>query len=254
MYNMFVSGAEADGTRRKIVSAAVGLFADLGFAAVSVREIAHEAGVHFSVINYHFGSKEALYQECLRYAGSSPRFCEAVSLADESNADGLGLLVQLAARLLDDAEAQSDRGACSRLIAREMMSNSPNTQILMEHWDPGMRMVQRVVARMGGMEADSAEARFYAMAYFSLLVNLGDFRRMLEAELGLEGGELSSEWMAIRVGALFEGLRGRGVGSIGEVGATGGGLPDDEVEVDGDFERSRPGQGDLDVLQSDHVK
>lgn len=207
MYNLTMSVVEAEGTRQKILSAAVGLFADLGYAAVSVREIAHEAGVHFSVINYHFGSKEALYQECLRFAGSSPRFCEAVSAADESSEDGLELLVQLAVRLLDDAEAQSDRGACSRLITREMMSNSPNTRVLMEHWDPGMRMVQRVVARMAGLDADSAEARFYSMAYFSLLENLGDFRRMVEAELGLDSGELSTEWMATRVGALFEGLR-----------------------------------------------
>jgi AcrR family transcriptional regulator len=47
-------------TREKILSAAKSLFEDNGFDSTSVREIAAAAGVNVALINYHFGSKEAL--------------------------------------------------------------------------------------------------------------------------------------------------------------------------------------------------
>lgn len=50
----------------RIEHAATHLFAEHGFAAVSVRDIARVAKVPVSAINYYFGSKEALYRECTR--------------------------------------------------------------------------------------------------------------------------------------------------------------------------------------------
>ncbi len=50
----------------RIEHAATQLFADRGFDAVGVRDIARMAKVPVSAINYYFGSKEALYRECAR--------------------------------------------------------------------------------------------------------------------------------------------------------------------------------------------
>ena len=50
----------------RIERAATELFADHGFDAVGVRDIARNAGVPVSAINYYFGSKESLYRECTR--------------------------------------------------------------------------------------------------------------------------------------------------------------------------------------------
>ncbi|MBM4266980.1 MAG: TetR/AcrR family transcriptional regulator [Deltaproteobacteria bacterium] len=50
----------------RIEQTATKLFADRGFDAVSVRDIARAAQVPVSAINYYFGSKEALYRECAR--------------------------------------------------------------------------------------------------------------------------------------------------------------------------------------------
>lgn len=55
------------GTKRDIVVAAGELFAEHGLEGASVRTIAKKAGVHIAAINYHFGSKENLYLETLRY-------------------------------------------------------------------------------------------------------------------------------------------------------------------------------------------
>lgn len=49
-------------SRGKIIAAANTLFAKQGFDATSVREIADLAGVNVSAINYHFGSKNGLFE------------------------------------------------------------------------------------------------------------------------------------------------------------------------------------------------
>ena len=53
--------------RDAIMQAALLLFAQRGYDGVGLREIASEAGVAQPTINYHFESKEILYDEVLRY-------------------------------------------------------------------------------------------------------------------------------------------------------------------------------------------
>jgi len=50
----------------RIQDAATRLFAEHGFDGVSVRDIAQSAGVTVGSINYYFGSKDSLYEECGR--------------------------------------------------------------------------------------------------------------------------------------------------------------------------------------------
>ena len=59
---------ELGGTKLAIVLAAGELFAEHGLEGTSIRPIAQKAGVNTAAINYHFGSKEKLYTEVLRYA------------------------------------------------------------------------------------------------------------------------------------------------------------------------------------------
>lgn len=61
---MTASGAKE--TRGRLLTAAAHLFADRGFQAVSIREIAKEAGVNSALVNYYFGSKDALFEEVIR--------------------------------------------------------------------------------------------------------------------------------------------------------------------------------------------
>jgi AcrR family transcriptional regulator len=53
----------ADDTRNAILSAAERLYADRGFADVTLRDIVAEAGVNLAAVNYHFGSKDELIAE-----------------------------------------------------------------------------------------------------------------------------------------------------------------------------------------------
>jgi len=49
-------------TREQILRAAEPLFAEHGFAGVTMRGIAKAAGVHLGQLPYHFGTKDALYR------------------------------------------------------------------------------------------------------------------------------------------------------------------------------------------------
>jgi AcrR family transcriptional regulator len=48
-------------TKEQILIAAERLFAEHGFAGTTLRNVVSEAGVNLAAVNYHFGSKEALF-------------------------------------------------------------------------------------------------------------------------------------------------------------------------------------------------
>jgi AcrR family transcriptional regulator len=52
-------------SRNKLINAALPLFAEKGYAAVSIRELAAKARVNSALITYHFGGKENLYRAVL---------------------------------------------------------------------------------------------------------------------------------------------------------------------------------------------
>lgn len=54
-------------TQIKIIEAAELEFAKSGFSGASVRDITSVAGVNIAAINYHFGNKEKLFCEMVRY-------------------------------------------------------------------------------------------------------------------------------------------------------------------------------------------
>lgn len=60
------SQARAQETRGRILQCAREAFAQHGFSAANVRDIAREAGTTHSMITYHFGTKDQLWRESVR--------------------------------------------------------------------------------------------------------------------------------------------------------------------------------------------
>ena len=59
--------ARNDGTREKLLLAALNLFGQYGFEDVSTRKLAELAGVNLQAINYYFGNKRGLYNAVADY-------------------------------------------------------------------------------------------------------------------------------------------------------------------------------------------
>src|SRR3982750_4118509 len=57
--------ARAADTKARMLDAAEALFMEHGFEATSLRSITAAAGVNLAAVNYHFGSKEELFQAVL---------------------------------------------------------------------------------------------------------------------------------------------------------------------------------------------
>ena len=53
-------------TRQKMMDAAETLFAERGFSGVSLREILSSCGLNVAAANYHFGTKEVLFEHVFR--------------------------------------------------------------------------------------------------------------------------------------------------------------------------------------------
>ena len=56
-------------TREALLAAGLKHFAECGFKAASVHDIAKDAGVNVSLVSYHFGNKDGLFKSCFEQAG-----------------------------------------------------------------------------------------------------------------------------------------------------------------------------------------
>jgi len=54
---------DTQGTRERLMEAAMVEFAQRGYAGATVADICARAEANVAAVNYHYGSKEKLYQE-----------------------------------------------------------------------------------------------------------------------------------------------------------------------------------------------
>lgn len=137
--------ATRTGRRRAILDAVTALFAQRGFAGVSVQEIADEAKTHKTTVLYHFESKEALYGAVLDE--TMARMADVMHEFLGGGFDSEGLRERVG-YLLDQILAHfAQHPAHARLMAWE----------LLEVGDPSI-YVERFVERIYVPAVDSLEA------------------------------------------------------------------------------------------------
>jgi AcrR family transcriptional regulator len=129
-------------TREQLVSAAERLFASRGFMGVSVRMIAAEAGVNWSLVGYYFRSKDGLLAEVYR------RHCTAlnrarVRLLTEARRNGLRLESVIAAFVqpaLEEIQGRDGENPYSRLRAMLAAEDAPLfAQLVTDNFDQSSR-------------------------------------------------------------------------------------------------------------------
>jgi AcrR family transcriptional regulator len=76
-------------TKTRILDAAEQLFMEHGFEATSLRSLTAAAGVNLAAVNYHFGSKEVLFQAVLTRR-LDPMNQERIELLERIEREGVG--------------------------------------------------------------------------------------------------------------------------------------------------------------------
>jgi len=156
----------ASETREQLLAAAERLFAERGFGAVSVRMIAAEAGVNWSLVGYHFRGKDGLLAEVYR------RHCatlngERLKLLTDARRAGLQLESVIEAFVRPAlAEIQGEnQNQFSRLRGMLAAENAPLfTQLVAENFDQSSRtFVAALRECLPGLTADEILWRFHFM-------------------------------------------------------------------------------------------
>jgi AcrR family transcriptional regulator len=102
------------------VDAAIHLFADRGFEAVSLRDIAGLAGLTHGLLRHHFGSKQDLWFAAVE--AIETRFRGALTILDEEGGDPL----QQARHLVEHLTELSQRyPEVSRMLFHEAVNGGP---------------------------------------------------------------------------------------------------------------------------------
>ena len=130
-----------DDKPRRILDAAVRVFAAQGYDASRVGDIAREAGVAYGLVYHYYDSKEAVLEAVFREAWG--RLLAAVALAEatsEDAAEQLELVVKIVLR------AWRDDPDLVRLLVREVTRN-PHIQDELDEIGQAFASLERMVRR-----------------------------------------------------------------------------------------------------------
>jgi AcrR family transcriptional regulator len=133
--------ATAEDKPKQILDAAVRVFAQQGYEASRVGDIAKEAGVAYGLVYHYYGSKDAVLEAVFREAWG--RLLTAVAVAEqtgETAPEQLELVVKIVLR------AWRDDPNLVRLLVREVTRN-PHIQDELDEIGQAFASLQRIVER-----------------------------------------------------------------------------------------------------------
>lgn len=149
-------GLRVDGeiTRTRILETAGRLFATAGYAETTGKVIAARAGVDQASINYHFGSRNGLYEAVLREAHG-----RLIKLADLQQLAGSPLPAVAKLRVLIDQLVARAQGGTDgwhlQVLARELMAPSSHLRALFRtELLPKLSAVRSILSGITSIPAD----------------------------------------------------------------------------------------------------
>ncbi len=118
------SRSDGAATRQHLLDVAGQVFAERGFADATSKEIAERAGTPMASVNYHFGSREALYEAALVEAHQQIVGLEQLTSVAEAAGDPQARLRAVLGQLVELA-TNGKRHWGFMLMLREVLSPSP---------------------------------------------------------------------------------------------------------------------------------
>ena len=146
--------ADGSDTRRRILEVAGTIYAEQGVARTTSKDICARAGVNLAAVNYHFGSKDALYGAVLVEAHS-----QLVALEDlQRIAIGPGsprARLERVLRLLLDRVATGRQPWGLKVLVHEMLAPSAQVPVLIRRAvKPKARLLFALVGEVLGVPQD----------------------------------------------------------------------------------------------------
>lgn len=137
-------------TRERLLESARRLFAERGFADVTVRELCRDAGANLALVSYYFGDKLGLYFEVVNQAIASVREFNSLAMtapAGSSAEERLGLFVRgLLYRIFEFRGADS---WVHKLVQHELTRpTEAATRIMQEAMAPRIRYLADIVTEL----------------------------------------------------------------------------------------------------------
>ncbi|NIA14697.1 MAG: CerR family C-terminal domain-containing protein [Nitrospiraceae bacterium] len=158
------------GTKLALILAAGELFAENGFEGTSVRAIAKRANAHVASVNYHFGNKENLYTETLRYVLMKGGDTQPgrVPLDDErlQSREGIAEIIlevvraHFAAYFLPD-----DPDWHLKLVIRSLLDPTPSLQVIVKQiFEPDHEALRKLF-RLARPDFTEEQTRLWAITF-----------------------------------------------------------------------------------------
>ena len=149
-------------TRDRLLHAAIGLFAEHGYAAVGVRDLCRAARSNLAAVNYHFGGKLGLYREVVRSAIEMMRATSELAMQETEAPADSRFRRYIAAYVPRLMTIQGPGAWIHRLMRHEMAKPTPAVGwIVEEAIRPRLKYLSAVVAEMlacGSMTPGSCAA------------------------------------------------------------------------------------------------
>jgi AcrR family transcriptional regulator len=176
---------EADGHSRReaILLAAERLFAQRGYHAVSIRDVATEAGVPLALVGYHYGQKHELFHAIFEHWSDTlvERLDELARVRehhrDASPAQRLRAIVEAFVRPVLRLRASAEGEYYALLVGRELSFNHPDVDsVLRRYFDPLADAFIQALAEVFDHAPRGHLAWCYQFALGALLHHLTDKR------------------------------------------------------------------------------
>lgn len=198
-----VSDADKERRRHDLLEAAKALFADRGFQATTMADVARQAGVSYGVVYWYFESKDDLFHALM--AAEEAHLRERISAAVAAEPPGASLRRGLQGAVRATFEYFDDDRASANLLFRDSFTLSDDFERhlfgiygrFIDQLESGVRSAQEA----GGVRpAPSRLVAFSAAAIISQMA-----RRRLTTDDGLSAEDAA----AFTVDLLLDGLRPR---------------------------------------------
>lgn len=167
-------------TKEKLLRHAAEVFLEHGYRNTTVRTIAERAGVNAALINYHYGDKETLYLEVVRFWAQDAFQNYPFDFLDDPGADPAEKVKCFIYHTLVCLFGPEGKGTgFGRLLAHEAAISPSDVvhEIVSETIDRPTKALTKAVAQISGVE-DAAKLRIYTACivgqtvYFYLSRNL----------------------------------------------------------------------------------